>query len=153
MKIQYAICAISLPFLSQCISLQPKNPSIVIDDNMNPYGASQQLDFSSWRGEVGHRSLNSKDFPDAAVPYYDRIKNKSWILQNWGSPDEIQKKNGIEYLIFSKKSKSAPHYDMQFCNGLNPVKLGYRNNQLVYIEAYFPDNPGWIKGPIFRLPK
>ncbi len=67
MKIQFAICAISLPFLSQCISLQAKNPSVVIDDNMNPYGASQQLDFSSWRGEVGHRSLNSKDYPDAAV--------------------------------------------------------------------------------------
>lgn len=153
MKIQFAICAISLPFLSQCISLQPKNPSVVIDDNMNPHGASNQLMLSKWRGEVGHISINVKDFPNATVPDYDMVKNKSWVLQNWGYPDKIQQKNGFEYLIYNKKSKSAPHYDMQFYGGLNPVKVGYRNDQLVYIEAYFPDNPGWIKGPIFRLPK
>lgn len=139
--------------LSRCTSLQPKNSAVVIDDNMDPYGSSNQLDLSKWRGEVGHRSFNCKDFPEAAVPYYDRVRCKSWILENWGPPDAIERKNGVEYLIFNKKNKEAPHYDMQFYGGLNPVKLGYRNNRLVYIEAYFPDNPGWIKGPVFRLPK
>lgn len=139
--------------LTQCASFRPKNPSVVIDDDMNPHGASNQLDFHSWRGEVGHRSLNTKDFPDAAVPYYERIKSKSWIIENWGPPDQVEKVGNTEYLIFNKKNKSAPYYSMQFCNGLNPVKVGYRNNKLVYIEAYFPDNPGWIIGPVFRLPK
>ena len=151
MKLYYTTIALCL--LTQCISFQAKNPATIIDDDMNPYGASEQLDLHSWRGEVGHGSYNTKDFPNAAVLYYDRIKDKSWILQNWGPPDQIERVGNTEYLIFNKKNKSAPNYSMQFCNGLNPVKVGYRNNKLVYIEAYFPDNPGWIKGPVFRLPK
>ena len=139
--------------LTNCNYYIQKNPSIIIDNNMKPYGASQQLMPTKWRGEVGLITTNVREFPNETAPDYDMVKNKSWIVDNWGLPDETKRKNGIDYLIYNKKNKNAPHYDMQFCNGLNPVKVGYKNNKLVYIEAFFPNNPSWIKGPVYYLPK
>ncbi len=59
---------------------------------------------------------------------------KLWIISNWGKPDYIEKTNDIEYLIyFSNDSKMNQPQISPY--GKKYVKIGYKNGNMVYIEA------------------
>ena len=104
------------------------------------------------RGEVGHYLYaDSKE----SIKHYNylRYSSKKWILNHWGNPDKIFNENGIEYLIYEKRSRDAPNYNMQYLGGERPVKLGYKDNKLIYISAYFKNCPAYMKAPVHVLPK
>lgn len=65
--------------------------------------------------------------------------SKKWITSNWGHPDFIEESGSITFYNYTKKSKSAPNYKKQFVLGERPVKLGFKGDRLVEIQAYFSD--------------
>ena len=103
-------------------------------DNNTALSSNTQIVPTHERGGVGIHYL-SKDAPLYSRKYYqDRFYKKSFILTNWGAPDIVENKNGVEYLIYFRnesrriESNVSPY-------GKKHVKLGYRNDNLVYIEA------------------
>ncbi len=66
--------------------------------------------------------------------------SKKWIVLNWGKPDSIENHGALIYYIYSRKSKDAPdYYRLQSDFKAGPVKLGFKGNRLVEIQAYWPD--------------
>lgn len=114
-------------------------------------GAQNQLDLSKHRGSIGHRSYprgSKEPLRDWKVMGNGR---KSWVLQNWGTPDEVrQLAGGKEVLIYKKRSKDAPGYQFQ---DDGHVELTYEGERLVSIKAHFPNCPPYMNGPVYVLPK
>jgi hypothetical protein len=122
-----------------------------MDDRLNPVGAENQLEMSKHRGSVGHSSYprGSK----APKRYWKLMGNgrRSWVLENWGAPDEVRKLGGRrEILIYTKRSKEAQGYQFQ---DDGHVELTYEGERLVSIKAHFPNCPAYMKGPVYVLPK
>lgn len=92
--------------------------------------------------------LDSKD----AVREYEWSfgYSRQWILRHWGNPDRTYSKNGIDYLVYEKKSRYAPKFQLQ---QQGHVELAYRGNKLVSISAFFPNCPPYMRGPVYVLPK
>ena len=132
---------------------QKHNSLTIVDDSIDPIGSQNQLVLAPDRGELGHYCYPPNG--SAALEHY-RFRGygaKPWVLINWGAPDRAYLERGVEYLVYEKRSKSAPNYRMQYLGGENPVKLGYRNGKLVYISAYFRNCPSYMKGPVHVLPR
>ncbi len=123
---------------------------IVRDDDLDPKGAMNQLTLNSWRGGVMHAMY--PPMSDAPLRKYrwNGSGRKSWVLEHWGAPDETFRDKGTEYHVYNKRSKAAPDYDLQ---DDHYVKLGYRHDKLVSIEAYFSRCPQAYQGPVYVLPK
>jgi hypothetical protein len=117
----------------------------LIDRNPEPNGQANHLELIEYRGGYGMVSYDTMANKDSSHVKMDRERfrkengSKKWILENWGDPDSIQIEGNITYYTYSKKSKSAPHYDKQFMFSERPVKLGFREERLVEIQAYFSD--------------
>ncbi len=146
MKLHLSVFACLL--LAACAP--PRNAVIVRDDDLDPKGAMNQLELAPWRGVVGHSMYAPAS--DAPVESY-RLRGsgrKSWVLEHWGAPDETFRDKGTEYHVYNKRSKQAPRYEFQ---EERYVKLGYRHDKLVSIEAYFSRCPQAYQGPVYVLPK
>jgi|688.fasta_scaffold266075_2 hypothetical protein len=117
----------------------------LIDRNPAPNGQANRLVLNSWRGDYGMVSSATNHNPNDLKFKIDRERfrkengSKKWILENWGTPDSSQIEGGVTYYTYSQKSKLAPNYDKQFMFGERPVKLGFRGERLVEIQAYFSD--------------
>lgn len=117
----------------------------LIDRNPMPNGQANHLELIEYRGGYGMVSYDTMANKDSSHVKIDRERfrkengSKKWILENWGDPDSIQIEGNVTYYTYSKKSKTAPHYDKQFMFGERPVKLGFRGERLVEIQAYFSD--------------
>lgn len=140
-----------LPVLCVIASCAPaRNGLIIRDDDLNPVGACNQLELGNARGMLGHGIYP----PGSDEPswYFENMGSgkKSWVLENWGEPDERSSANGIEYLVYTKRSRSAPRYGLQ---EEGYVKLGFRGRRMVMIEAWFPNCPPYMEGPVHTLPK
>jgi len=130
--------------------LAQRNALFIRDENLNPNGAQNQLELAPSRGTVGHGMYP----PESQEPekYYRMMGSgrKSWVLEHWGNPNEIFWNNGTEYHVYNKRSREAPRYAFQEDRY---VKLGYRRDRLVSIEAYFTNCPKGWRGPVYVLPK
>jgi hypothetical protein len=138
-------------FLSNCASKH--NALTLVDDCLNPIGSQNQLVLAPDRGELGHYHYPTNGIGASEEYRRSGSGSREWVLKNWGAPDEIQSQDGVEYLIYKRRSKDAPNYSMQYLGGERLVKLGYKNRELVYISAYFRNCPPYMKGPVYVLPK
>lgn len=144
MKINCKLLLVGLTILvSSCAS----NSSYVymIDHDPYPHGQPNHLELNPWRGDYGMVSYglnqNSDDMEMRFNKEHFRTENgsKKWIVSNWGQPDFIEESGSITFYNYTKKSKAAPNYKKQFVFGERPVKLGFRGDRLVEIQAYFSD--------------
>jgi hypothetical protein len=117
----------------------------LIDRNPEPIGQANHLELIEYRGSYGMVSYDTMANKDSSHVRIDRERfrkengSKKWILENWGTPDSSQIEGGVTYYTYSQKSKLAPNYDKQFMFTERPVKLGFRGERLVEIQAYFSD--------------
>jgi hypothetical protein len=128
-----------------------RNAVYILDDDLNPNGAQNQLELSEHRGSIGHCSYPSGS--KEPFRYWKTMGNgrKSWVLTKWGAPDETRKlPGGRETLIYTKRSKQVPGYQFQ-ADG--HIELTYQGENLLSIKAHFPNCPAYMKGPVYVLPK
>ena len=117
----------------------------MIDRNPAPVGQANHLVLNPWIGDYGIVSCSLNKNGHDLKFYYDqehfRTENgsKKWIVANWGQPDFIEKSGNITFYNYTKKNRGAPNYKKQFIFGERPVKLGFRGDRLVEIQAYFSD--------------
>ena len=144
MKKYYKLILVSLLIL---VNSCGNNYSYVymIDRDPYPHGQPNHLELNSWRGGYGMVSfgLNQNSNDKFMRIYQEQFKNqngsKKWITANWGQPNSIEKSKGMTYYHYTKKSKLASAYHMQADLEKLPVKLGFKGDRLVEIQAYFSD--------------
>ncbi|GEM_PF-1845667 len=136
--IQYMKNILHLPImiiLSSCHN--DFQESLFVDNYVSP-SSLEQIIPSANRADVGVGYFSDSSSLVTRRFQYNSYKNKSWIISNWGKPDLVEKNNQIEYLIYfrgdSRKIKSEIS-----SYGKKHVKLGYKNGNLVYIEAIVPN--------------
>lgn len=154
MTTKYSTKFISLTFvicLSCCATRY--NSLTIVDDDLSPIGSRNQLVLETERGNLGQHCYPPKSAKVFEDFKYSGSGSRQWVINNWGFPDRTYSERGVEYLIYEKRSKGAPNYNMQYLGGEKSVKLGYRNNKLIYIAAYFKNCERYMKGPIYVLPK
>ena len=142
---------ILLLFITSCSLYLPGAEIRVIDNNLNPEGSRNQLDLLPGRGNYTY-GITIRD-EKYAMEIERMTQQKKWMHEHWGEPNKIYTQNGIQYLIYDKKSKLAPNYGLQFAYGEKSIKLGYKNNILVRVEAYFQDRPGFGGKNPYILPR
>ena len=110
--------------------------SLFVDNNVS-INSKTQITPSSQRGDFGvYRFYEIKSKGETA--HFNTFTKKSWIISNWGDPDIIEKKNGVEYLIyFQTETRDIKSYISPY--GKKHVKLGYKNGNLFYIEGIVPN--------------
>jgi hypothetical protein len=129
------------------------NSLTIVDDSLSPVGSRNQLVLEAERGNLGQHYYPEGSSKAIEDYNYSGSGSRQWVIQNWGMPDRAYSERGVEYLIYERRSKSAPNYNMQYLGGERSVKLGYRNGKLIYIAAYFKNCESYMKGPIHVLPK
>jgi hypothetical protein len=149
--INVIIKLVGIVLLSSCSTRY--NSLLIIDNSLNPVGSKNQLVLARDRGELGHYSYAGTGVGSLEDFRWSGSGAKEWVITHWGRPDSSYTKGGIEYLIYEKRSKSAPNYSSQYLGGERLVKLRYKNAKLRSIEAFFRNCPIYMKGPVYILPK
>lgn len=129
MKIKLFI--LPLLFLESCQNAYQE--SLFVDNNTT-FASNTQIVPSQERGEFGVHYLSANTDDYERKYYIDSFYKKSFITTNWGMPDEVEQRNGIEYLIYFRGKSKNIESDISMY-GKKHVKLGYKNNDLVYIEG------------------
>lgn len=70
--------------------------------------------------------------------------SKKGIIKMWGNPEKIEFKNGVEYLSFRQEK-----YNMQ-STPPGPCVLGFRGDELVYIQTWRASHDKNIKSEVIR---
>lgn len=112
-------------FLTSCAS--PKMVRMV-DNNMNPETAINQIVIDKLKGYTAHSICFSND-----NFMYDSYCKKEWIISNWGNPDSSYKREGVEYITYNSRYKNMP------------LIFGYRNSKLAYAEINAEEKE-WMHG-------
>jgi hypothetical protein len=143
---------LSFVFVS-CDTYRPR--TLVIDKRMKISSLHDNLIPRLMRGSIGlswaFPNSNKKEIDERSYWSHIRIGtySKSLLISRWGDPDRIEKKNGIEYLIYSKNSRKASHYELQSLDESRPVTLGYSGDRLVYASAYFLRDGKRLVGDVY----
>lgn len=111
--------------------------SLFIDSYVSP-SSLEQIIPSNNRADVGVGYFSDSSSLVTRSFQYNNYKNKSWIISNWGNPDIIEKNNEIEYFVYFRKDSRKTKSEIS-SYGRKHVKLGYKNGNLVYIEAIVPN--------------
>lgn len=147
----HTVCSILVIGITGCST--KFNPITIVDDSLSPIGCKNQLVLLPDRGEIGHYSYPEKS--SEPLEEYRRSGSgaKRWLLNNCGQPDYSYSESGTDYLVYERRSKDFPNYNMQYMSGERQVKLGYRNDKLVYISAVSKNYGKHMKWPVYVLPR
>lgn len=151
MKNIITLIILSFVFIS-CETYGPK--TLVVDKKMEASSSHDELIPSLTRGNIelswalgaqNNQWAEKSRSTDVKIGLY----SKSVLISRWGDPDRIEKKNGIEYLIYSKNLRKASRYELQSLDESRPVTLGYSEDRLVYASAYFLRDGKRLVGDVY----
>ena len=152
-RMYHGIGFIFIFLITACVSTQKIK---LIDNSTSPNGATRQLELGNHRGNIAHVYYAPELSPGTAserIRQYKSTAAKSWVVKNWGMPDQVYSDGGVYYLVYIRNDVNAPHYERQTLSGDHPIKLGYKFNQLIYVESSSLNHKSFHGQNSYILPK
>ena len=120
----------------------------IVDKSPTDYRKVRRADISPTRAGVGISFWGSREASKRDLDYERKHGDltKAGMIRNWGPPDKSYSKDGIDYLAFMPEKIAFEPVRP------GPTILGFKSNELNYIEAWDLNNGFYGDRDILVIP-